>query len=110
MSCTMRQHVSLPDQLPLRIVVCVSPQNRRATDFVRRRAGAAARDRSAALRSQPDAAGIHNNLGGALSLEPGRLQEAIQEYETALRIQPDYPDARYNLEVALSKARAAKLR
>jgi tetratricopeptide (TPR) repeat protein len=38
------------------------------------------------------------------------LQEAIEEYETALRIQPDYPDARYNLEVALSKARAAKPR
>jgi tetratricopeptide (TPR) repeat protein len=64
----------------------------------------------AALRSKPDAAEIHNNLGGALSLAPGRLPEAIEEYRTALRLQPDYPDARYNLEVALSKVGAAKPR
>ena len=63
----------------------------------------------AALRIQPDSAGIHNNLG-ALSLEPGRLQDAIEEYRTALRLQPDYPDARYNLEVALSKLGEAKPR
>jgi tetratricopeptide (TPR) repeat protein len=62
----------------------------------------------AALRVKPDVAQIHNNLGGALSLTPGRLQEAIEEYRTALRLEPGNPDASYNLEMALSKARAAK--
>jgi hypothetical protein len=31
------------------------------------------------------------------------LKDAIEEYRTALRLQPDYPDARYNLEMALAK-------
>ena len=43
----------------------------------------------------------HNNLGNALSQEPGRLPEAIAEYETALQIEPEHAEAHNNLGVAL---------
>ncbi|MGO9245544.1 MAG: tetratricopeptide repeat protein, partial [Verrucomicrobiia bacterium] len=32
----------------------------------------------------------------------GKTQEAIGQYEQALRIEPDYVDAHYNLGIALS--------
>jgi hypothetical protein len=38
------------------------------------------------------------------------LQEAIEEYRTALSIQSDYPDARYNLGLALSRVPEATRR
>ncbi len=39
----------------------------------------------------------HNNLGNELAHLPGRSQEAIEEYEAAVRIKPDYAEAHYNL-------------
>jgi tetratricopeptide (TPR) repeat protein len=42
----------------------------------------------------------HYNLGNAL-LQANRLQEAIGEYEQALRINPDYADAHNNLGTTL---------
>jgi tetratricopeptide (TPR) repeat protein len=42
----------------------------------------------------------HNNLGLAL-IEQGRGQEAIEHFEDALRIRPDYPEAHNNLANAL---------
>ena len=36
--------------------------------------------------------------------QTGRVQEAIQHYEQALRINPDYAVAHYNLGVALEQA------
>jgi Flp pilus assembly protein TadD len=50
----------------------------------------------------PQKARPHNNLGAALSRR-GRLQEAIDQYQIALRIKPDYADAHYNLGYALAK-------
>jgi len=41
------------------------------------------------LKSRPDDAGSHYQLGVTLSRMPGKLPEAIQEIETAERIQPD---------------------
>jgi tetratricopeptide (TPR) repeat protein len=38
-----------------------------------------------------------------LSKTPGRLQDAIAEYETALRLQPNYVTAHYNLGRAWSE-------
>ncbi len=40
---------------------------------------------------------VHNNLGSAYELA-GRKPEARQEYAVALRLKPDYPKARDNLE------------
>ncbi|MGA3078183.1 MAG: tetratricopeptide repeat protein, partial [Bryobacteraceae bacterium] len=57
----------------------------------------------AALRSEPNFAEAHNNLGRALSQIPGRLPEAIAEYRAALRIKPDYAQARANLEAACAQ-------
>ena len=41
------------------------------------------------LKSRPDDAGSHYQLGVALSRIPGKLPEAIQEIEAAERIKPD---------------------
>jgi tetratricopeptide (TPR) repeat protein len=45
----------------------------------------------------------HNNLGAALSLLPGRLPEAIAQYQAALSIFPGYADAHNNLGSALAQ-------
>ena len=48
----------------------------------------------------PDNPRAHDNLGIALR-EQGRLPEAIDQYEQALRLKPDYAPTRYNLGIAL---------
>ena len=45
----------------------------------------------------------HNNLGTILADIPGRLQEAISEFETALRASPHDPRTHRNLGFALAK-------
>jgi protein O-mannosyl-transferase len=55
------------------------------------------------LRLQPENFQAHNNLGIALSAIPGRMPEAVAEYQAALRIEPRFADAHYNLGLALSK-------
>ena len=42
----------------------------------------------------------HNNLGSALDKIPGRLNEAIAQYQEALRLNRDYVEAHYNLGYA----------
>jgi len=44
----------------------------------------------------------HNNLGSALDKIPGRLNEAIAQYQEALRLNRDYVEAHYNLGRALA--------
>jgi tetratricopeptide (TPR) repeat protein len=51
---------------------------------------------------RPENARAHNNLGGAL-LRAGRLTEAVEQLEFALRLAPAYPDAHNNLGVALAQ-------
>jgi tetratricopeptide (TPR) repeat protein len=48
---------------------------------------------------KPDYAEAHNNLGIALGTR-GRLAEAIEHFELALRLNPGFVDARRNLEIA----------
>ncbi|HVM61485.1 MAG TPA: tetratricopeptide repeat protein [Verrucomicrobiae bacterium] len=45
----------------------------------------------------------HNNLGLGL-WQSGQVQEAMQHYEEALRIKPDYAETHYNLGLALGHA------
>jgi tetratricopeptide (TPR) repeat protein len=45
----------------------------------------------------------HSNLGVALSKIPGRMPDAIAEYQTALRINPDLVEAHVGLGDALSE-------
>src|SRR5277367_5857755 len=45
----------------------------------------------------------HYNLGVLFAEMPGRLPDAIAEYQAALRIKPDYPEAHVNLGNALSQ-------
>ena len=44
----------------------------------------------------------HNNLGVALD-KKGQIDEAIRQYQEAIRLKPDYADAHNNLGVALAK-------
>ena len=45
----------------------------------------------------------HYNLGVLFAEMPGRLPDAIAEYQAALRIRPDYAEARVNLGNSLSQ-------
>ncbi len=58
---------------------------------------------SSAVSVSPGAARAHNNLGNALENIPGRLQDAINEFQAALRIRPDYAAAHNNLGNALGQ-------
>jgi tetratricopeptide (TPR) repeat protein len=46
--------------------------------------------------------GAYNNLGSALS-KKGQFDEAVRQFQEALRIKPDYPQAQINLGVVLSQ-------
>ena len=52
---------------------------------------------------RPGNARAHCSLGFALYSAGGSLPEAISEFEAALRIQPDYPDAQNDLGMALDR-------
>ena len=52
------------------------------------------------LNQLPDDPEIHNNLGVAL-FHSGKYEQAIGHFETALKIRPEYADARQNLKKAL---------
>jgi len=54
-----------------------------------------------ALRTSPDDAWLHCNLGSAL-VAVGRPQEAIKHFERALRLQPDFAEAHAHLGSVLS--------
>lgn len=51
---------------------------------------------SSAVERSPGKARPHNNLGDALK-KAGRIDEALTQFEQALIIKPDYPDAMNNL-------------
>ncbi len=53
------------------------------------------------IDEQPDAV-LYYNLGNA-RFKQGELAQAILNYERAVRLRPNYPDAKYNLAFAQSK-------
>jgi tetratricopeptide (TPR) repeat protein len=53
---------------------------------------------------EPDFEGAHYNLGLALAGQ-GRMKEAIRHFSEALRIRPDFAEAKYSLNRALNEAR-----
>ncbi len=55
------------------------------------------------MRIQPDHAEAHNNLASALARTPGRLPEAIAEFQAVLRIRPDLAAIHYNLANTLAQ-------
>jgi protein O-mannosyl-transferase len=56
-----------------------------------------------ALQVKPDYADAHANMGGALVMMPGRLDEAKYHLREALRAQPDFAEAHNSLGVAWLK-------
>ena len=54
------------------------------------------------VAKRPDNVRAHINLGFALRTIPGRLNDAMLQYEEALRLKPDSVEAHYNLGNALN--------
>ena len=54
-----------------------------------------------ALEVDPDRAELHYLDGERLKAEPGRLREALTAYETAVRLRPDYAEARMALGIQM---------
>ncbi len=57
----------------------------------------------ATLARNPGCWLAHNNLGNCWSQRPGRLDDAIAQYQEALRLKPDYVEAHNNLGSAWSQ-------
>jgi len=51
----------------------------------------------------PGNARAHFNFGAELDRQPGRMADALDQYEAALQIEPDYAEANYNLAVELAR-------
>jgi tetratricopeptide (TPR) repeat protein len=49
------------------------------------------------IMKRPDCARAHCNLGRALCARPGLMPQAIEEFQAALQIDPDYSEAHVNL-------------
>ena len=52
------------------------------------------------MRAAPDNPEYRNNFGNALLEGAGRLDEAITQFDTALRLKPDSAETHFNLGVA----------
>jgi protein O-GlcNAc transferase len=52
----------------------------------------------------PNSIEAHNNLGIALASQ-GKLEDAIDQFQQALRLRPDFEDARRNLGSAVRARR-----
>ncbi len=55
------------------------------------------------VAARPDNDRAHNNLGSALRDLPGRLNDAIAQFEEALRLKPDSAEGHFNLACALDR-------
>jgi hypothetical protein len=60
------------------------------------------------VAKRPENPRAHNNLGAALSREPGREHEARGHFATAIRLRPDYADAHNNLGTDLLRTGQAQ--
>ena len=66
----------------------------------------AAREYEAVLHLGRDLAFAHNGLACALAYE-GKLDEAVDHFEQAVRLKPDYQDARKNLAQVVARKKSA---
>lgn len=55
------------------------------------------------LALNPDSWLAHDNLGCELEATPGRLNDAIAQYDVALRLKPDFAEAHNNLGTAYAR-------
>jgi tetratricopeptide (TPR) repeat protein len=55
------------------------------------------------LPGNPDCSDLHNDLGVTLMRMPGRVPEAVPEFQAAVRLKPDSPDFHVNLGLALAQ-------
>jgi Flp pilus assembly protein TadD len=55
------------------------------------------------VAKRPDNERAHNNLGNAWAQMPGRLNDAIAQFEEVLRLKPDHAEAHNNLGLAWSQ-------
>ena len=55
------------------------------------------------VAERPGSCRAHNDLGIVLAGEPGQAQEAIAQYEEALRLNPEYTEAHINLGNLLAR-------
>ncbi|HBR17236.1 MAG TPA: hypothetical protein DD725_06480 [Deltaproteobacteria bacterium] len=56
---------------------------------------------SETVKKSPDGAIPHNSMG-VVYLKQGRLDEALQEFQTALKLEPDYSNAHINLGISFA--------
>jgi Tfp pilus assembly protein PilF len=62
----------------------------------------AAAEYRAALRSKPGSPEIHSNLGAVLALQ-GQQQQAMEEFNEALRLDPNFTQAKERLKALTGK-------
>lgn len=87
--------------IPCSLLVAQTPFDDANTAYAEGRYDEAAALYEAMLDEQPDAQ-VYYNLGNT-RYKQGELAQAILCYERALRLRPNYPDAKYNLEFAQSR-------
>jgi hypothetical protein len=96
---------SAPNRAPARPLIATG-YRALAEQWLRERQPAKAADQARrSLQYEPRSADAHNLLGAALASQ-GQLDQAVEEFQAALRIDPQHQQARNNLTHAMSIVRS----